>query len=151
MNAVSPVVRSFPKKTWTLAKSISGEPANPERGLTVVPEPIDMEKAPFSLMHDAARAPTYSLTCLLRDSSSAKMRYVLPSGVLLLSDARTEQRQGRGRPSRGEGVPGSLDDEVKEKASTNAGRMMARKTSRMVWFAKPDEVRRVEGSRFDRF
>lgn len=52
----------------TLEKSIPGDEAMLERGLTVVPDPMDMEKAPLSSMHPFASSATrhamYSLTCV---------------------------------------------------------------------------------------
>ena len=63
----------------TLEKSIPGVEAKLERGLTVVPDPIDIEKAPLSSIHLFARSATrqamYSPTCV------CNVRVERPEGV----------------------------------------------------------------------
>lgn len=93
--AAPPSVRSFPKKRCTLEKS--NFPLSPRSGVTVVPDPIDIEKAP--LVEIAAIASSWtrvSMKCATA-SSSFRMCMRRPSGrttrpCTCASDARSNDQ-----------------------------------------------------------
>ena len=76
--AASPSVRSFPKRTCTLVKSMA--PASSVSGATVVPEPMLIEKAPLAEMADVASAVTRLWMKLATAASFFSMWATRPSG-----------------------------------------------------------------------